>query len=114
MDSDSKFDALLRRDCGVALDHLALDLYRAAHRVDDAAEGNQQSVAGGLDDRAAVRLDQAVDGVAAMDLQPAVSAFFIVAHEAAVAGDIGGENGREATVGSRFRHGDTLRKAPGL
>jgi hypothetical protein len=42
------------RDRGVAGDHLALQFDRAAHRVDDAGELDEEAVAGGLDDAAAV------------------------------------------------------------
>ena len=38
MDADPKFDALVRRDPSVALDHRPLDFNGAVHRVDDAAE----------------------------------------------------------------------------
>ena len=52
-------------DAGVALGHLALHLDRAAHRVDDAGELDEQPVAGGLDDAAAVLGDLGVDELAA-------------------------------------------------
>ena len=38
MDADAKFDAALRRQAGVALDHAVLHFNRATHRVDHAAE----------------------------------------------------------------------------
>ena len=50
--------AVLRR-AGVALGHAALDVDGAAHGVDDAGELDQQAVAGGLDDAAAVLGDRA-------------------------------------------------------
>ena len=37
MDADPKFDALVRRDPSVALEHRPLDFNGAVHRVDDAA-----------------------------------------------------------------------------
>ena len=52
MDADAELDALLGRQAGVALDHAALHLDRAAHRVDDAAELDDRAVAGALDDAA--------------------------------------------------------------
>jgi len=42
---------------GVAQRHLALHLDRAAHRVDDAGELDEQPVAGGFDDAPAMLLD---------------------------------------------------------
>jgi len=38
MNADTEFDALLRRNSGVALDHGGLDFDCAAHGVDHAAE----------------------------------------------------------------------------
>jgi len=50
IDAHAKFDAALCRCRGVAGDHLALKLDRAAHRVDDAGELDKEAVAGRLDD----------------------------------------------------------------
>ena len=51
-------------DIGIALGHPALHLGGAAQRVDDAGELDQQAVAGGLDDAAAVLGDLRVDQLA--------------------------------------------------
>ena len=51
--------------------HLALHLDRAAHRIDDAGELDQQAVAGGLDDAAAMLGDFGVDKFAPQRLQAA-------------------------------------------
>ena len=56
---------------GVALGHLALHLDRAAHRVDDAGELDQQAVAGGLDDAAAMLRDLGIEQFAPQRLQAA-------------------------------------------
>ena len=50
IEAHAKFDAALCRCRGVAGDHLALKLDRAAHRVDDAGELDKEAVAGRLDD----------------------------------------------------------------
>ena len=50
MDADPKFDAAVRRQAAIALDHAVLHLDRAAHGVDHAAELDDRSVAGALDD----------------------------------------------------------------
>ncbi len=55
MDADAEFDPLILRHGGVLLGHAALDLDRAARRVDGAGELDQHAVAGGLDDAAAMR-----------------------------------------------------------
>ena len=54
IDADAEFDAPVGRHVGVALRHSALHLDGAAHRIDDAGELDQDAVAGGLDDAAAV------------------------------------------------------------
>ena len=48
MDADAKFDALVGRDLGVALDHRPLDFDGAIHCVDHAAEFNDTAVTGRL------------------------------------------------------------------
>ena len=88
----------MRRSCrhaGVAQRHLALHLDRAAHRVDDAGELDQQAVAGGLDDAAAMLGDLGVDQFAAERLQRRERAFLVRAHQPRVAGDIGRQDRRQ-------------------
>ena len=70
MDADPKFDALVGRDPGVALDHRPLDFNGAVHRVDDAAELDNCAVAGALDDASVVHGDGRVDQVASERPQP--------------------------------------------
>ena len=50
--------------CRVALGHPALDIDRAAYRVDDAGELDQHAVAGRLNDAAAVLRDLRIDNCA--------------------------------------------------
>jgi hypothetical protein len=54
IDADAKLDAALARDTVIAQRHLALQFDRAAHRIDDAREFDQEPVAGGLDDAPAM------------------------------------------------------------
>src|SRR5215470_14848608 len=54
VDPDTKLDAVVGSCAGVALGHLALHFDRAAQRVDDAAELDQQPITGGFDQAAAV------------------------------------------------------------
>ena len=70
MDADPKFDALVRRDPSVALDHRPLDFNGAVHCVDDTAELDDAAVAGALDDAAVVHGDGRIDQVAAERPQP--------------------------------------------
>ena len=60
IDADAELDAPLRRHAGIALRHRALHLDRASHGIDDAGELDEQAVAGGLDDAAAVLGDLGV------------------------------------------------------
>ena len=64
MDADAKFDLLVGRYLRVALDHRPLDFDGEANRVDDAAELDNRTVAGALDDPPVVDGDGRVDEVA--------------------------------------------------
>jgi hypothetical protein len=70
MDADPKFDALVKRDLGVALDHRHLDFNGAVHCVDDAPELDDAAVAGALDDPTVVHGDGRIDQVAAQRPEP--------------------------------------------
>ena len=60
----SKFDALVRCDPSVALDHRPLDFNGAVDCVDDTPELDNCAIAGALDDPAAVHGDGLIDQVA--------------------------------------------------
>ena len=83
-------------DTGVALGHRLLHLDRAAHRIDDAGELDQQAVAGGLDDAAVVLGDLRVDQLAAERFEPFERAFLVRPHQPRIARHIGGEDRGEA------------------
>ena len=51
MNADAELDAAIGGHADVALDHPVLNLDRAAHRVDHAAELDDSAVAGALDER---------------------------------------------------------------
>jgi hypothetical protein len=70
---------------GVALDHGALDLYRAPHRIDDAAEFNDRAVPRALDDPAVMYGDRRVDKVAAQCPEPGEDTILVGAGKATVA-----------------------------
>jgi hypothetical protein len=84
--------------------HIALDIDGAAHGVDDADELHQHTVARGLDDAAAVLGDLGVDEFLTMGLELAQRAFLVDAHQPAIAGDIGRENGRQPPFYPRLGH----------
>jgi hypothetical protein len=76
----------------------------AAHRVDDARKFHQYSVAGGLDDAAAVLPDLGVDELAPMRLEALESALLVCTHQLRVARHIGCEN-RGETAFDGLLHG---------
>jgi hypothetical protein len=99
VDADAEFDVLAGSEPGVAFGHPPLDFGRAAQRVDDAAELDQEAVADGLDDPAVMRGDSRVDQFGADRLQAFERALLVGADQARVAGHIRGEDGGK-TAGS--------------
>ena len=89
MDADPKFDALVRRDLSVALDHRSLDFNGAVHRVDDAAELDDCAIAGALDDAPMVHGDGRVDQVAAERPQPRQNPVLVGSGEPRIADHVG-------------------------
>ena len=81
----------------VARRHDGLDLDRALGRVDHARELGQDAVAGGVDDAAAVAADQRQDH-RLVRLEVVDRRGLVLAHEPAVAGDVGGKNGGEPAI----------------
>jgi hypothetical protein len=89
MDADPKFDALVWRDLGVALDHRPLDFNGAVHRVDNATEFDDAAVAGPLDDPAMMHGDGRIDQVAPKGAEPSENSILVRASKPGVADDIG-------------------------
>src|SRR5262249_41223060 len=104
IDADAELNPLVGCNLGIALKHPALDIHRAAHRVDNADKFHQHTVAGGLDDAAAVLGDLRIDQLLAVHLQLAQRAFLVGAHQAAIAGNIGGHDRGKSPVYAVFRH----------
>jgi hypothetical protein len=92
VDADAKLDAAFGRHAGVALDHAGLHLDCAANRIDHAAELDDDTVAGALDDASVVDGDDRVDQVAAERPEPRQRAIFVRPCEPTVAGDVGHQN----------------------
>ena len=95
VDADPHVDAAVLAHPVVALGHPALQVDGARHRVDDAAELGQKAVAHQLEDAAVVLLDRRLEQLPAVRSEPLKRAGFVLLHEAAVADDVGGENGGE-------------------
>src|SRR5262245_50339658 len=70
MNADAKFDAPLRRQTGVALDHQVLNLDAATNSVDDTAKFHEDSITGSLHDASVVDGDCRIDQVASQGTQP--------------------------------------------
>ena len=70
VDADAEHDAAVLGNAGIAFDHGVLNLDRAAHRVDDAAELDNAAVAGALDDAPMVDRDGRIDQIAAQRPEP--------------------------------------------
>ena len=104
VEADAEFDALVRRNTGIALDHTALNVDGAAHGIDHADEFHQHSVTGRLDDPAAMFGDLGVDQFLAMRLELAQRAFLIDAHQPAVAGNVACPYRGQSAVDTLFRH----------
>src|SRR5262249_11620446 len=107
----------MRRPCrcrGVAGDHLLLHLDPTAHRVDNAGELGEQSVAGVFDHSATVLGDLRVDQFGEMSLQALVRALLIRAHQARITGNIDRQDGRQSSLDPPLAHpaGPSRNEAP--
>ena len=89
MNADPKFDALVGRDLGVALDHRPLDFDGKAHSVDDTAEFDDAAVARALDDAAMMRSDGGIDQIAAETAKAREGSVLVRAGKPAVPNDVG-------------------------
>ena len=95
MDADPKFDALVGRDPGIALDHRPLDFNGAVHCVDDTPELDNCAIAGALDDAAVVHGDGRVDQVAAQRPEPRKNPVLVGPGKPRIADDVGHQDRRE-------------------
>src|SRR6516162_707553 len=114
VDADPEGDPFLLRCRGIALDHRSLHGERAGDRLDHARELDQQAVAGRLDDSAVVPGYHWIDQLSAMGVEPRERAFLVLAHQPAVAGDIGREDRRQPALDPLPFHDDLLSAAPSL
>jgi len=96
IDADAQLDAAVRPDSGIALGHRLLHRDRAAHRVDDAGELDQQAVAGRLDDPAVVLGDLRIEELSAQRFEAFERAFLVRSHQTRIPRHIGGEDRSKA------------------
>jgi len=79
-------------DSSIAVGHRALQLDRAADRINDTGKFDQQSVAGGLDEAAAMLLELRIDELAVKGFEAVERTLLIRSHQTRVACHIGGED----------------------
>ncbi len=104
VDADAKLHLPMFRQLGVLHFEFVLNLDRAAHGIDHTGELGQQIITGRIDHAATVLLDQRGDQCT-IGGEGADGGFFIVPHEAAVAGDIGAEDRRQLALHADWASG---------
>jgi hypothetical protein len=104
IDADAKADAFGLQPVGVPVRHSLLDYDGAAHGVDDRGELDQNAVAGGLEDAAAVLGDQRIDQFAPIAFESGEGSLLVRSHQPRIAGDIGTEDCRQPPLDAFFRH----------
>jgi hypothetical protein len=102
MNTDAEFDPPFRRDTRIAFDNAVLHHDRASHRVDYAAELDDDPVAGALDDAPVMGRDGGVDQVASQRPQSRQPPLLVDAGEPAEADDVGDQDRSDLAC---FRHG---------
>lgn len=100
VDADAELDALFRRGRAIAGRHARLDRDGAADRLDRAGEVHQQAVAGAFDDASPMLGDARFDQRLEMRVEPVQRPFLVLAHQPAVAGDVGRQDRRELALGA--------------
>src|SRR5262249_17158457 len=82
---------------------LELDFGSTAHRLDGACEFRDDTVAGASEDTACMARDQAVDNLTT-HLESGKGSFLILAHQPAVAGDVGCKDGSQSALNTIHSH----------
>src|SRR5215471_18692677 len=96
--ANPKLNTPLRRNLGIALGHLPLDIDSTAQGVDDTGKLNKHAVARRLNNAPAVFRDLGIDDRASVALERGQCAFFIQTHQPRIASDIRCKNGRKAAL----------------
>jgi hypothetical protein len=95
MNADPKFDPDILRDVGILPGHAALDFDCAPCGVYGASELHEHAIASSLNDAAAMRGDCGIEKRLSERLQTSERAFFVAAHQTAIAGDIRRQHSRQ-------------------
>ena len=107
IDADAKADGPIGGMVTIIGGHLLLHLHGTAHRAVDAVEHDEQGVASGLNDPAAMLVDRRVDQSAAESTEPFQRSFVIQPDQAAVTNHIGIDHGHQ--LSPRWRPSDQVR-----
>jgi hypothetical protein len=107
---DAKLHPPHRRETFIFNPQFGLDLDRTLERIHDAGELRQYAVSGGVYEPPVVLFDQAVDYLATRG-QGSDCRLFVVPHEAAVAVDVGTEDGGELAFHSHPELRESSRRA---
>jgi hypothetical protein len=98
IDANAECDAVIFLDVGIACRHALLHFDHALGGIHHGGEFQQQAIAHGFDDAAAVALDQCVDQFRAMAAQVGKRAGFVHAHQPGIANHVGRNNGRQSAL----------------
>ena len=98
IDADTEEHSAILGHIGIPLCHELLNRHRAFHRGDDGREFQQDAIAGGLDDSAAMSGHDRIDCGTMFPEDPG-RARLVSAHEPTVAGDISRKNGGQSSLG---------------
>ena len=111
IDADAEQHPARLRQLVVGRGDLPLDLYGTADGIDDASELGEHAVACGIGNPA-VEADDQVVGDRPMRRQRGESRLLVERHQAAVAFDIGCEDGDQPAIEGRCFHGDEPNPLP--
>src|SRR5262245_4484391 len=104
VEADAELDSFFRRNVYIAIGHSALDVHRATHGINNAYKFDQHSVARRLHDASAMLGNLWINKFFAMCFELPQRAFFVNAHQPAVAGYVSSKNRRESAVDPLFGH----------
>ena len=98
INTDAELHASIVRLTGVALCHAFLDFDSALDSIDHTRQLDQQSIARGLDDAAAMARDRRLDQLSEMRVEPGARSLLVLAHEPGVSRHVCSEDGGEAAL----------------
>ena len=110
MDADAKLDTAVCRNVAASVSDLLLDLDRAAQRIDDAGELDEEAIAGSFDQPTAMCGDRRINHFRSDRPQPTKRSFLVKPDQAGIAGDIGCQDRGEPPGCGQFSGTPALRR----